>query len=153
MSNKWIKNRTWWIWMNFTFTFWLIDYEVLGEEGQKWRVQETSHSAWGEYSKIVTLIRPGPPYPNPRKGQVVYPPTPGHQTWEPPLLVTSGGDHWRAVQTCSFGDPMEWRLVVATETEARTVSKWAVCILLECFQRFVDFHFKVTKSWAIYPSN
>ena len=27
-----------------------------------------------------------------------------HQTWEP-LLVTSGGDHWRPVQTCSFGDP------------------------------------------------
>ena len=22
----------------------------------------------------------------------------------PPLLVTSGGDHWRAVQTCTFGD-------------------------------------------------
>ena len=22
-----------------------------------------------------------------------------------PLLVTSGGDHWRPVQTCSFGTP------------------------------------------------
>ena len=35
--------------------------------------------------------------------QVGYPPDirPGDP------LVTSGGDHWRAVQTCSFGDPME----------------------------------------------
>ena len=29
---------------------------------------------------------------------------PGHQTWGPTLLVMSDGDHWRPVQTCSFGD-------------------------------------------------
>ena len=27
-----------------------------------------------------------------------------HQTWGPALLLTSGGDHWRPVQTCSFED-------------------------------------------------
>ena len=31
----------------------------------------------------------------------------GHQTWGPThLLVTSGGDHWRPVQTYLFGDPI-----------------------------------------------
>ena len=30
-------------------------------------------------------------------------PSLGHQTWDP-LLVTSGGDPWRPVQTCSIGD-------------------------------------------------
>ena len=40
----------------------------------------------------------------PGEGQVGYPLPPGHQTWDP-LLVTSGGDHWRPVQTCSFEDP------------------------------------------------
>ena len=38
----------------------------------------------------------------PGKGQVGY--TPQLQTWEPPLLVTSGGEHWRPLQICSFGD-------------------------------------------------
>ena len=37
--------------------------------------------------------------------------------------MTSGGDHWRPVQTCSFGDTPERHLVVAIETEALTVSK------------------------------
>ena len=39
----------------------------------------------------------------------------------PPLLLTSGGQHWRHVQTCSLEDlPHQyWHLVVATET--RTV--------------------------------
>ena len=55
-----------------------------------------------------------------------------------PLLVTSGGDHWRPVQTCSFQGlpiplPSEQHLMVATETETRSVSKQVVCILLECF--------------------
>ena len=31
---------------------------------------------------------------------------PGHQTLGP-LLVASGGDHWRPVQTCSFRDPLQ----------------------------------------------
>ena len=30
-------------------------------------------------------------------------PSPGHETWYP-LLVTSGGDHWRPIQTCSLED-------------------------------------------------
>ena len=78
-------------------------------------------------------------------------PVPGHQTWESPaldpqtsdfgplpalpsLLVTSGCHHWRPVQTCSFEDPQELHLVAATE--ARTVFKWLVRILQECFLVF-----------------
>ena len=49
------------------------------------------------------------------------------------MLVISGSDHWRPVQTCSFGTPLEQYLVVATETETCIVSKRAVRILLECF--------------------
>ena len=41
------------------------------------------------------------------------------------LLLASGGD------TC-FPTPQVQHLVVATETETHMVSKWAVCILLEC---------------------
>ena len=53
---------------------------------------------------------------------------------EDPLLVTSGGDHWWLVQNCSFGPlPPKQHLVVTIGTEACTVSKRAVCILLECF--------------------
>ena len=37
-----------------------------------------------------------------------------------PLLVTSGGHHWRPVLTCSFEDPHEQHLVVTIE--AHTVS-------------------------------
>ena len=50
-----------------------------------------------------------------------------------PLLLTSGDDHWRPVQTCSGRVPWEHHLVVATETEASTASKEVVCILLACF--------------------
>ena len=65
-----------------------------------------------------------------------YLPPPGHGTWVPipfPLLVTSGGHHWRPVHTCSLeGLPYQyWHLVVATE--ACAAGKPAVCILLECF--------------------
>ena len=38
-----------------------------------------------------------------------------------------------ANRTCFGGYPNQWHLVVVTETEAHTVSKWAVRILLECF--------------------
>ena len=62
--------------------------------------------------------------------------TPWDLLLSPSLRVTSGGDHRRPVQTCSFGDsapPLpKQHLVVATEAEAQTVYKWAVCILLEC---------------------
>ena len=69
---------------------------------------------------------------HPGKGQVGYPLA--IRPWE--MLVTCDIDHWKPVQTCSFGTPnfpREQHLVVATETEARAVSRWAVCILLECF--------------------
>ena len=53
------------------------------------------------------------------------------------LVVCSqggGGEHWRPVQTCSDRvPPHEWHLVVASETEVRTASNWAVRIPLECF--------------------
>ena len=49
-------------------------------------------------------------YPMDRPGMVrppttsdLGPPPPGHQTWDP-LLLTSGGHHWRPVKTCSFRD-------------------------------------------------
>ena len=54
-----------------------------------------------------------------------------HGTWWP-LLLTSGGHHWRPVQTCSFEDLSPhwyWHLVV----EALMVGKPVVRILLECF--------------------
>ena len=53
------------------------------------------------------------------------------------LLVTSGGHHWRSVQTCSLDLTVQgpschqyWPLVA---TEACMVGKCVVCILLECF--------------------
>ena len=58
------------------------------------------------------------------------PPPPHPQTSDlgptPLLLVTSGGDHRKPVKTCSFviwGPTPKQHLVVATETEARKVSK------------------------------
>ena len=57
-------------------------------------------------------------------------------TWGTPLgpspgqlLATSGGHHWRSVQTCSLDLPPSqyWHLVV---TGACTVGKWAIRILL-----------------------
>ena len=74
-------------------------------------------------------IRPGPKPPDIRPGRS------GHS----PLLMTSGGDHWRPVQTCSFGDPPKQHLVVATENEANMVSKQTVCFLKEYFLVLVIF--------------
>ena len=53
----------------------------------------------------VTITH-GPPQPpcTPDMGL----PRPTHQTWDhppQPLAVTSGGHHWRLVQTCSLEDP------------------------------------------------
>ena len=48
------------------------------------------------------------------------------------LLLSSGDQHWRPVQTCSHEKPpAQWHLVVATE--ARTVCKRTVRILWNCF--------------------
>ena len=70
--------------------------------------------------------------PNPLDIRPGTPPPPRHQALIPsPLLVTSGGYHWRPVQTCSFDNTPDRHLVVATE--ACTVCKRAVRILLEYF--------------------
>ena len=61
---------------------------------------------------------------------------------------------WWPLETCSNlfisgliqHPPLEWHLVVATETERGTVSKWAVCILLECllanYANFCVYYYK-----------
>ena len=52
---------------------------------------------------------------------------------DPLLLVTSGGQDWRFVQTCSPEEPPpNWYLHLVA-TKAHTVGKRVVCILLECF--------------------
>ena len=53
----------------------------------------------------------------------IYPP--GKIRWgiHFPLPVTSGVDHWKPVQTCSFGDPPERHLVINTETYSFQVGK------------------------------
>ena len=59
-----------------------------------------------------------------------------HGTLGAPLLVTSGGHHWRPVQKCSLEDPPLPLLVLTSGgmvTKVRTVGKQAVGILLECF--------------------
>ena len=72
-------------------------------------------------------IRPGTPWlPSPVNIR------PGIPT--PTLLDIRPWTWWwslRPAQICSFGDPQERHLVVATETEVRTVSKRAIHILLE----------------------
>ena len=61
-----------------------------------------------------------PPFPQP---------PPGYGKWEP-LLVTSGGKHWRPLQTYSLEHPHQyWHLVA----EARMVDKQVVRIPRECF--------------------
>ena len=51
----------------------------------------------------------------------------------PSLLLTSGGHHWRPVQTCSLEDlPRNRYLQQVVATETCTVSKRVVRILLEC---------------------
>ena len=80
---------------------------------------------------------PGCLPPSPRHG--TWLPTPSPWTWDlrtytpSPLLLTSGGHHWRPVQTCSLKDlphstHQYWHLSVATET--CTVGKRVVRILL-----------------------
>ena len=67
-----------------------------------------------------------------RSARVLSSPKPNLGTAQ--AYMTSGGDHWRPVQTCSFEDlPLERYLVVASETETGMVSKLVVSILLECF--------------------
>ena len=56
----------------------------------------------GQYHQMHHGIVPIAGYLSPPQVQVEY--APRHQTRDP-LLVTSGGDHWRPVQTCLFGTP------------------------------------------------
>ena len=49
-----------------------------------------------------------------------------------PLVVTSGGQDWISVQTCSLKDPPSWCWHLVA-TEVFTVGKWTVRILLVCF--------------------
>ena len=73
-----------------------------------------------------------------------------HQTWDPSVLVKSG-DHWLLAQTCSFGDPPEWRLAVATKTEAHKFGFQASGMhptgMLSCFKIYCasepKFHFRI----------
>ena len=60
-----------------------------------------------------------------------------HCTGPPPppaiLLVTSGSQDWTPVQTCSLVDSPSNGYLHLVATEAHTVDKRVVCILLECF--------------------
>ena len=66
----------------------------------------------------------------------ILPGTPPDIRPEIPLLLTSGGQHWRLVQACSLEDPLHpppSRTTSVVATEAHMVYKRALCILLECF--------------------
>ena len=60
-----------------------------------------------------------------------YPLLPGHQTWNIPPLLTSGGRHWRLFKLVHLRiyPHWYWHLVVATKTH--TAGKRVVRILLE----------------------
>ena len=102
------------------------------------------------------------PPPDIRPGSLLAPTPSRHQTldplpcpipqdirpWTPPPLLVKSGDHWRPVQTCSFEDPLhQWHLVVVTE--ARTVSKREVYILLEYFlvYNISRYYHKIEEIW------
>ena len=64
-----------------------------------------------------------------------------------PLLVTSGGNHWWPVQTCSLYRATSGGVT----TEARMVGKRAVHILLECFlvvENVARWSFPWTLDWV-----
>ena len=85
---------------------------------------------------------------------------PRHQTWDPskphpphirpgtPLIVTSGGHHWRRVQIYSFEDPL-----AATSNSGywslNGRRKRAVRILLECFlvSHIFSLHWIFSHTW------
>ena len=63
----------------------------------------TSHVSWDRFPPLPWTSDLGT-YLHIRPGDLCA--TPWHQTWDlpPPLLLTSGGHHWRPVQTCSLED-------------------------------------------------
>ena len=78
----------------------------------------TAPHTWGTHSPV--------PSPSP----------PRHKTWDPlPLLLISGGNHWYLVQIYSLEEPLSPRVLTSggVATKTRTVGKWALCILMECF--------------------
>ena len=93
---------------------------------------------------------------------------PRHQTWGP-LLVTSGGNHWRPVQTCPCEGhpPKEWHLEVAAE--ACTVSSgcfasywnafllgkdlgFAMCYFYIITQFFLGWDYPTSTLWETSPN-
>ena len=78
------------------------------------------------------------PWPPPPWTQHRGPP-PGWHT-HPSVQAPAIDIWWWPLEICSNlfisgltqPPPLQWHLMVATETERGTVSKWAVCILLEC---------------------
>ena len=83
-------------------------------------VQDLSPQPWLQLHPLdIRHLTPKPTPPHIR-----------HRTPTDPLLVTSGGHHWRPVQTCSA------QLVA---TEARMVGKRLVQTPLECFLVFVSW--------------
>ena len=80
---------------------------------------------------VLELITQGPPrhrtslYSDPPLDMAPYCTRTTH-----PSRLTSGDQDWKHVQICSLEDAP---VLTSDATEADTVSKWAVCILLECF--------------------
>ena len=76
---------------------------------------------WLKYTFSAPLdIRPGTSCPSPT-----------------PLLLTSGGHHWRPVQTCSPEIPIPSGVTSGGGHWSTYGFKWAVRILLECFLGFL----------------
>ena len=82
------------------------------------------------------------------KDLALLPPPPSHPTWDQPsspglsapLLMTSDGHYWRPVQTCSLKLPVQFsKYLHLVATEACTVGKRAVRILLECLFVILSF--------------
>ena len=69
--------------------------------------------------------------PPPRSTQDIGRPCTGTPLY--PLLVTSGDQDWRPIQTCSLEGHPPPPLIYLVANEVRMVGKWAVRILLECF--------------------
>ena len=96
----------------------------------------------------------GPPTASPSRHRIWGPslPLPLALAQPCPLLVTSGGYHWRPVQTCSLGIIVQslphwyWHLVA---TKAHMVGKQTVSILLECFMvELIEFFFSLQSMYS-----
>ena len=83
-----------------------------------------------------------------------YPPP--HREHTHPLPMTSDGDHWRPVQTCSFQGLPRPHLVVATETETHTsgryTSYWNGFLYCQLFAQTIRSKWNTPFSLQISPS-